>query len=384
MRLCIVSSSFYPATAFGGPTYATWILSRQLSKKGVKVYVTTTNSNLTSKIDTVVNSFIKKQENLFVKYYNEQILNKFSLKFILGIWSDIKSADVIYIQYLFHYTVFISLLVSFLLKKKVILCPRGCFNQVSFDYKYKWIKRFWIQFLIKPFAKNVIWHACSYLETKDIKSFFKEARVVEINDGIDFNEFQNSEKFSKTELFNKFSEVKSSFVSDLFFSMGRLHKIKRFDVIIDSFYLYLKDNPNAKLIIAGNNDGDQDYLVVKINELGLTDYVLLIGQIGLKDKCILLSNASVFLLASDFESFGIVVIEALASGTPVIVSNKTPWKGINKNKCGIFTDNNSVSFYEAMEELKNQEFNTSMIKSYALKKFDIKIIANKFIELLAE
>ena len=177
-------------------------------------------------------------------------------------------------------------------------------------------------------------------------------------------------------------KVYSCFV--LFFSMGRFHKIKRFDIIIDSFFLYLKENLNAKLIIAGNNDGDKEYLELKINELGLTDDVLLIGEVGLEDKCTLLSNASVFLLASDFESFGIVVAEALASGTPVIVSDKTPWKDLNKNKCGIFTENNNVSFYEAMDKFRNQEFNTNMIKSYALNNFDIKVIANKFIELLVE
>ena len=43
------------------------------------------------------------------------------------------------------------------------------------------------------------------------------------------------------------------------------------------------------------------------------------------DKKILLNNCDYFALASEFESFGLVVAEALACGRPIILSNKTPW-----------------------------------------------------------
>ena len=47
----------------------------------------------------------------------------------------------------------------------------------------------------------------------------------------------------------------------------------------------------------------------------------------------------------EFESFGIVVAEALSCGCPVVVSNKTPWKDIEKNNCGILAENKKLSFY---------------------------------------
>ena len=45
MRVCLVSSSFYPATFYGGPVSATWDLSKKLAEKGIEVYVSTTNAN---------------------------------------------------------------------------------------------------------------------------------------------------------------------------------------------------------------------------------------------------------------------------------------------------------------------------------------------------
>jgi len=102
MRVCLVSSSFYPAISYGGPITATWDLSKELARKGIEVYVSTTNADGASKLDVIKNEFLEKHDNIFVKYYNEQIINKFSFSFIFGIWSDIKKSDVVYIQYLFH------------------------------------------------------------------------------------------------------------------------------------------------------------------------------------------------------------------------------------------------------------------------------------------
>ena len=95
MKICLVSSSFYPATFYGGPISATWDLSKKLAEKGIEVYVSTTNANGSKKLNVECNKYLKKEVNVFVKYYNEQIINKLSLSFIFGIWSDIKKSDVV-------------------------------------------------------------------------------------------------------------------------------------------------------------------------------------------------------------------------------------------------------------------------------------------------
>ena len=382
MRVCLVSSSFYPATFYGGPISATWGLSKKLAEKGYEIYVSTTNANGNSKLDVEINHFLKKEHNFFVKYYNEQLINKFSFSFIFGIWSDIKKSEVVYIQYLFHYTVFVSLFISFLLRKKVVICPRGSLSEWGLNYKHKWIKKIWLNVFISPFMKNIRWQACSYLEVEDIKKVFKSSEIVEINDGIDFDSFQYVEKLSKLELVNKFTNQNFKTVSDVFFSMGRLHKIKGFDVIIDAFDLFVKDNTHAKLLIAGGDDGYKSFLIQKIEKLNLLDSVFLIGTVNHEDKCKLLTNCSTFALASKFESFGIVIAEALASGVPVIISNKTPWKDIEKNNCGIFTENNKNSFYNSFCSIKEKRFKSSEIKSFVKLNFDWDIIVKRFIKII--
>ena len=381
MRICLVSSSFYPATFYGGPISATWDLSKKLAEKGIEVYVSTTNANGSKKLDVECNKYLKKEENVFVKYYNEQITNKFSLSFIFGIWSDIKKSDIVYIQYLFHYTVLFSLLFSVFQNKKVVLCPRGSLSSWGLNYKHKWIKMIWLTFFISPFVKNVIWQACSYLEFTDIKNIFNKSKIVEINDGIDFASFQDSDKISKLELINRFSNQDFQIVSDVFFSMGRLHMIKGFDVLIDAFNLFLEKDKHAKLIIAGGDDGVGEQLKSQIEKLNLSSSVFLIGAVNFESKKLLLNNCDYFTLASEFESFGIVIAEALSCGKPVVVSNKTPWKDIQINNCGILADNEKNSFNDAFSKIINEKYDSSLIKNYVKKNYDWVVIVDKFINL---
>ena len=79
MRICLISSSFYPAISYGGPITATWSLSKELARKDVEMYVSTTNANGRSRLDVDISSFVKKDENLFVRYYHEQIIQNHNL-----------------------------------------------------------------------------------------------------------------------------------------------------------------------------------------------------------------------------------------------------------------------------------------------------------------
>jgi glycosyltransferase involved in cell wall biosynthesis len=382
MRICLVSSSFYPATFYGGPISATWDLSKKLASKGVEIYVSTTNANGSTKLDVEHNMFLKKQDNLFVKYYNEQIINKISYAFIFGIWNDIKKSDIVYIQYLFHYTVLFSLLFGMLQNKKIFICPRGSLAIWGMNYKLQYVKKLWVYLFIRPFYKSVIWQASSYLEKEDIKRNFSKARVEIINDGVDFDSFQDFQKISKELLLYKFTKQKFETVSNLFFSMGRLHKIKGFDVLIDAFSKFSEKNINAKLLIAGGDDGEKEHLEQKISKLRISKSVFLIGEIGFVDKKILLNNCDYFTLSSEFESFGIVVAEALACGKPIVLSNKTPWKDLEINNCGILADNDKESFFNAFVKIVNEKYDRKNIKNYLKSNYDWEIIVARFIKIL--
>jgi len=383
MRVCLVSSSFYPAIFYGGPISSTWDLSKKLGENNIEVYVSTTNADGNKRIkDIDTKEHIKQAENVFVRYYHEQLINIFSFSFLFGIFSDIKKSDVVYIQYLFHYTVLFSLLFSVFLGKKIILCPRGSFSSFTLSNKRSWLKRLWLFLFISPLKNKIIWQASSYLEKEDILFYFPKVDVKIIPDGIDVDSFSNSNKMDKKELLKKYTNKDFKNVSDVVFSMGRLHKIKRFDILINAFELYLDENKNAKLLIAGADDGVRNALENQIKELKLEDSVFMIGLVNFSQKKELLSNCSFFSLSSDFESFGIVVSEALACGVPVVVSDKTSWKNIERNNCGIFVKNQKEDFCTAFHQIKERNFTSENCKKYVKDNFDWKIVTKKFLTIL--
>lgn len=381
MKICLVSHSFFPATCYGGPIFSTFDLCKKLAKQGFKVYVSSTNANCNTSLKVKTNKFNKLEDNFYVKYYKEQITYYLSLSLILNLWRDIRSSDIIYIQYIFHYTVPLALFFSWMFNKQTIICPRASLSPWGLKWKgylSKFLKKLWLILFVKPFANTVTWHGCSKIEIADIMSQFPNAKNFELADGIDTESFKNNKKLSYHKLINKYVNKKFENISDVIFSMGRLHKIKGYDNLIISFSLLLKQKPNSKLIIAGSGDKYKTELFSIIKKLRLENSVFLIGQLNEVEKKEVLTSCSVFALCSHVESFGMVVLESLASGTPVVVSDKTIWANINQHKCGIFVSNKVDLFSDGLFHALSKDFSPSDCIAYS-KKYDINVIANLFI-----
>lgn len=106
--------------------------------------------------------------------------------------------------------------------------------------------------------------------------------------------------------------------SCVFGSVGRLAPCKRFDDLARAFAIARKSLPNARLIIVGDG-AERVPLHRLLEQLHLTDAVLLLG--AKEDVVPFLGAMDVFVLPSSKESLGIVIVEAMAAGVPVIVTD---------------------------------------------------------------
>jgi glycosyltransferase involved in cell wall biosynthesis len=79
---------------------------------------------------------------------------------------------------------------------------------------------------------------------------------------------------------------------------------------------------NIKLVLAGKVDWKMFDLQVKIKELALQDRVLLLGQVSEADLPVLYAQATIFCYVSFAEGFGLPPLEAMASGVPLVVSDR--------------------------------------------------------------
>lgn len=106
----------------------------------------------------------------------------------------------------------------------------------------------------------------------------------------------------------------------LIFYVGRLVREKGVQVILDAAPEILRSYPNAHFVIAGKGPYEE-HLQAKSRELGLAEKVYFAGYIEEHTKNELYRHASVSIFPSLYEPFGIVALEAMVMGTPLIVSS---------------------------------------------------------------
>ncbi len=107
-------------------------------------------------------------------------------------------------------------------------------------------------------------------------------------------------------------------------TVSRLDASERYkghSLVIKAMPELLKSHPQLRYVIAGSG-GDQLFLKCLAKECGVQNEVIFLGQIQESLKPELYHLADVFVMPSKKEGFGIVFLEAMASGVPVIAGNK--------------------------------------------------------------
>lgn len=138
---------------------------------------------------------------------------------------------------------------------------------------------------------------------------------------------------------------KSSCRKFTFLSVGNFVKSKRFDLTILAFINIHRFYPETYLKLVG--DGiEMKKLKEMCREYGIEDCVEFTGSIPNRDLVYIYHQCSCFVLPSEFETFGVVYIEALASGLPVIGAKNGGAQEIINNNNGILVDVGSESQLE--------------------------------------
>lgn len=105
--------------------------------------------------------------------------------------------------------------------------------------------------------------------------------------------------------------------------LGRLSRQKGLDLLLPAFQRLLGTHPDLRLVIAGpGHEGYEEQVRALARELGVADKVLFPGLITSDLKLAAFVDADLFVLPSYAENFGGVIIEALACGLPVVISDQ--------------------------------------------------------------
>lgn len=355
MKILHVSSFFKPSWEAGGAVRTTYEISRSLVQNGHDVTVYTTDGfshrlnvekNTAVFIDGIKTYYFKnlslyltKNMNLPIPYNATAVIKR-----------NIKDFDVVHIN---GYRTFLAVVTHYYAVKyniPYVLQPNGTVPFLGKKNQKKVFDYFFGNSLVKD-AKTII--VSSKLEASYYPKMFPDldlSKIICIPEGINV---ENYYKLPEKGVFKeKYSIAKNDMVI-LF--LGRIHEIKGLTILIEAYSDLLKSYDNVKLVIVGPDEGYLEKLKVLIANSNLENNVIFTGPIYEHEKTEAYIDADVFVLPSMYDSFGIVVLEALACGKPVIVTDRCGVSDFVENEVGFVVEYDKAHLFKALNALLSDE-----------------------------
>jgi glycosyltransferase involved in cell wall biosynthesis len=172
----------------------------------------------------------------------------------------------------------------------------------------------WGYNLLREASKVV---ALNKTEAEQYKSMGVGKDKIEIiPNGIDLSEFQNLPR--RGQFRNKYGLDANQ---KIILYLGRIHKIKGLDLLVESFVGLIKEFHDVKLVIVGPDDGYLPVIRKRIDELGISSEVLLTGHLHERERLSAYIDADVYVLPSVYDMSPSTVLEACACATPLVVTS---------------------------------------------------------------
>lgn len=314
------------------------------------MFVLTSNHDIENEdilINVEFNRWLKLSPNLNVYYTSNSKQKKLS-----NLIKDV-NPSVIYINSIFSLKFSIIPLLYFRLlkvKPKIILAPRGMLQDGALRIK-SFKKLIFLYFSrTLDLYKEVFFHATDFQEKLDIEKALKikESYIKVIpNIPADFQEF--------TAIYKTNGNLKVLFLSRISQKKNLLfllHCLKRIGY-----------RNNISLNIAGPRDTDYWQECEKVIEQLKHNYpnisINYLGPIKPEEINKVIQDHHVFVLPTFGENFGHAIFESFAAGRPVIISDKTPWRYLNKENVGFDLSLSSVdTWVNAIEEFCKMDQNS--------------------------
>lgn len=318
MRILHIIPYFYPAWAYGGTCRAAWELARALVRHGQQVVVFTTDAldaqqRIGPAFEVVEGVEIHRIANLSNRLAWSRVF--LPLGFGSQLSASMAKADVVHLHEFRSYQNAVALPILERQRKPFVVTPQGSLPRIMGRYALKAVyDQLYGRHILRRAARL---HALDDMERRQYIALGVEpARVVIQPNGIHPAEFDS---LPDAEAFRARHGIAAGIPVVLF--LARVNRIKGVDFLVQSFALVHKQLPEALLLIVGPDDGYLGEVKQQVHALGIGEHVRFIGYLDGKEKLAAYRAASVYVLPSTYDIFGITLLEALACGTPVIATD---------------------------------------------------------------
>lgn len=217
----------------------------------------------------------------------------------------------------------------------IVISPHGCLETWALSYKSKKKRIALMTYQGMLLRSASLFYATSSQELASIRGLGFQQPVAVLPNGVDVD--------------STFRRRRGCAVDKKILFLSRIHPIKGLRDLIEAWGIVRR--PGWKIIIAGGDaDGHRRELEDLITASGLREDFNFIGHVEGRRKQACFGIASIFILPSYSENFGIAIAEALANGVPVITTTGTPWRDLTDFECGWWVEPGVAGISKALLE----------------------------------
>jgi glycosyltransferase involved in cell wall biosynthesis len=349
VRVLHVSPYFAPAFRYGGPPRSILGLCRALQRAGVDVEVLTTTADGDADLPATPPGG-DSYEGVAVRYLPRAFPRRLFGARGLGaaLKAAVARADLVHVHGLWTLPGWAAARHARRGRVPVVISPRGMLDPGSVSRR-AWRKRVAYGLVERWNLRSAAFlHATSEAEADALRRWAPGVPVVTLPNGVDGPETAPAPAGS----FRRRLGIPDTDTAPIVAFLGRIHPIKRLDLLAAAFDRVRATRPDAHLVVAGLDEGgERKRIEPRFAAAGA--HVHWAGEVDGADKWELLTASECLVLCSDSESFGTSVAEAMAAGLPVVVTHSCPWSVVEAERCGFWVPQEASAMAGAVVTLLN-------------------------------
>lgn len=320
----------------GGPSFAVRAIASGLARRGVETHVATTNDNGHGpKLDIELGRPITEDGVVYWYFSRQTSFYLCSLPFTTWLWKHAADYQLIHIHAIFSYCSNVAAWIARSQRIPYVIRPLGVLNRWGMEHRRPGLKRLSFSLVEKPLLRHAAFiHYTAEQERCEAAECGFSHNPMIIPNPVESPALPANA--SHGQLRARFPELRGR---RIILFLSRIDRKKGLDLLIPAFRGVLRDFPEAVLVIAG--DGDPaliETLRAQCRDLGVANSVFWPGFLAGEAKRDVLAEAEVFVLPSYSENFGNAVIEAMAAGVPVVITDQVGiYREVAGGNAGIVT-----------------------------------------------
>lgn len=319
--------------ARGGPAVVLQQMMRGLMDRGVDVCIATTD-------DDGPNARKQHPEGTGAIYYFPRQTRFYTFSWPLRQWlvRHIREFDLVHIHALFSYPSAVAAWIARNAGVPYVIRPLGTLSRWGLSMRRPMLKQWSLSWIERPTLRAAAAvQATSEQERNEVLAACPECTAVVIPNPVEMPE--------------DFARPKRAAVSSILY-LSRIDPKKGLELLLDAFER-IAERSSLELVIAG--DGETSYVDTirrKAAASPAAGRIRFTGDMRGERKRALFSEADLFVLASHSENFGVAVVEAMAHGVPVLISqNVGIAEEVRKANAGVVVASESTAIAAAISEL---------------------------------